>query len=287
VSNKSDQSINLYSEKGQWIRTIQSDGRWKEATNIYLDDWNHLWVIDKVGGNVYFLTEKGITKKETSSSSSLPLNQIVSLSSDRSGNMVILNTNNTLYIFDRAGSYVKSLVAKNAPSYSSDIAIDPTLNYIYLLHTSGAFSRVNREGVIQYTILRPFQETKKDIIQLQIGSRLLIHFGDQPAILDFAPFIDSSTGRTYVPIRAITESFGAKVQWNNQSQTVTIELDNTRIELQIGSTSAKVNGKNMHLEAPPTIVNDRTFVPLRFISESLGAKVQWFPEDRIIKIVRS
>ncbi len=287
VSSKSDQSINLFSEKGQWIRTIQSDGRWKETTKIYLDDWNHLWVIDKVGGKVYFLTEKGNTKKETSSSSSLPLHQIVSLSSDRSGNMYILNTNNTLYIFDRTGSYVKSLVVKNAPSYSSDIAIDPTLNYIYLLHTSGSCSRVNREGVIQYTIHRPFQETKKDIIQLQIGSRLLINYGSQPVILDFAPFIDRSTSRTYVPIRAITESFGAKVQWNSQSQTVTIDLDNTRIELQIGSTSAKVNGKNLYLEAPPTIVKDRTFVPLRFISESLGAKVQWFPEDRIIKIVRS
>ena len=77
------------------------------------------------------------------------------------------------------------------------------------------------------------------------------------------------------------------MQWNSQSQTVTIDLDNTRIELQIGSTSAKVNGKNLYLEAPPTIVNSRTFVPLRFISESLGAKVQWFPEDRVIKIVRS
>ena len=287
VTNKSDQSINLYSEKGGWIRTIQSDGRWKEATKIFLDDWNHLWVIDKVGGKVYLLTEKGVTKKETSSSSSLPLTQIVSLSSDRSGYMYVLNTNNTLYIFDRAGAYVKNLVVKNAPSYSSDIAIDPALNYIYLLHTNGACSRVNREGVIQYTIHRPFQETKKDIIQLQIGSRLLIHYGGQPAILDFAPFIDSTTNRTYVPIRAITESFGAKVQWNSQSQTVTIDLDNTRIELQIGSTSAKVNGKNLYLEAPPTIVNSRTFVPLRFISESLGAKVQWFPEDRVIKIVRS
>ena len=125
-----------------------------------------------------------------------------------------------------------------------------------------------------------------EIIQLKIGSRLLINYNIGPAILDFAPIIDSSTNRTYVPIRAITESFGAKVQWNNNTQQVTIQLDSTKIVLQIGNKKATVNGKTLMLDAPPTIVNNRTFVPLRFISEALGASVQWIAESRTIKIVR-
>ncbi|MDD4029202.1 MAG: stalk domain-containing protein [Caldisericia bacterium] len=287
VSNTADQSISLYSEKGNFIRTIQSNGRWKEATDIYLDDWNHLWVLDKVGKKVFLLTEKGTTKNEISSSHSLPLQKIVSLSSDRAGYMYVLNTDNTLHIFDRTGVFQTTFSVKQSPSYSSGITIDPSLNYIYLLHTNGAFSRIDKKGTLQYTVQSPFQEKKKNIVQLQIGSRLLIHYGSTPSVLDFAPFIDSTTGRTYVPIRAITESFGATVTWESKTQTVIIVLDSTRIELQIGNDHAKVNGKTLSLEAPPTIVENRTFVPLRFISESLGATVQWFSEDRVIKIVRS
>ena len=51
-------------------------------------------------------------------------------------------------------------------------------------------------------------------------------------------------------------------------------------------TEIEVNGKTISLDAPPSIVDDRTFVPLRFVSEALGASVQWFSESRTIKIIK-
>ncbi|MCK5847570.1 MAG: hypothetical protein KAH01_00060 [Caldisericia bacterium] len=286
ITNTVDHSIRVYSEKGVHIRTIKNDNRWKEATAISIDDWNHVWVVDKVGKSVFMLTEKGNVRKKTSYSSSTPFSSIVSLSSNRSGDMYVLDTNGKIYVFSRNGKYSRSTSIKNSQGKPNSIGIDPTLNYMYVQYSNGGFSRMKKSGEILYTVKSPFSVAKKDIIQLQIGSRLLLHYGVIPVVLDAAPFIDSSSNRTYVPIRAITESFGANVSWNGKEQSVTILLQKTKIILKIGSKKASVNGKQISLDAPPSIVSNRTFVPLRFISEALGANVQWFAENRIIKIVK-
>lgn len=78
-----------------------------------------------------------------------------------------------------------------------------------------------------------------------------------------------------VPLRGIFESLGAKVEWNQQKQTVKATLNNTVIELKINSTNAIVNGKTVKIDVAAKIVNNRTLVPLRFISESLGATVKY------------
>lgn len=90
---------------------------------------------------------------------------------------------------------------------------------------------------------------------------------DQPAIL--------KNGRTLVPLRAIFESLGADVQWDGATQTVTGTKGDTRIELQLGSTQASVNGTAVTLDVPAEMINYRTMVPVRFIAESLGAYVGW------------
>lgn len=85
----------------------------------------------------------------------------------------------------------------------------------------------------------------------------------------------SKDGRTLVPLRAIFEALGATVDWDQSTKTVIGTQGNRVIKLQIDNKIAKVDGKDVVLDVPGTIINGSTFVPVRFIAESLGAKVDW------------
>lgn len=101
---------------------------------------------------------------------------------------------------------------------------------------------------------------------------------------DAAPYIDAATKRTMVPVRFVSESLGAKVDWNGEKQTVTVTRDNRTFTLTINQQTADVAGKQVALDAKPVIKNGRTYVPLRFVGESIGAKVEWDDKDRLISI---
>ncbi len=90
--------------------------------------------------------------------------------------------------------------------------------------------------------------------------------------------------RTMVPMRYIFEIMGATVSWEEATETVTAVKGDTTIVLKIGSTEAKVNGAAKVLDAPAMLYQDRTMVPIRFISESLGADVQWIEASNKVVI---
>lgn len=104
----------------------------------------------------------------------------------------------------------------------------------------------------------------------------------QQLSFDVPPTIES--GRTLVPLRTIFEAMGATVNWNAASSTVTATKGSSTITLPVGSRAATVNGKNVSLDVPAKIVNSRTLVPLRFVSESLGAQVDWNNTERLVTI---
>lgn len=79
--------------------------------------------------------------------------------------------------------------------------------------------------------------------------------------------------RTLVPVRFISESFGANVKWDGKTKTVSINHDDKDIELIIGAQLIKVNDEIIVLDVAPEIINNRTFLPLRAFSESLGKEV--------------
>lgn len=93
--------------------------------------------------------------------------------------------------------------------------------------------------------------------------------------------------RTMVPLRAIFESLGATVDWNNETQTVSSTKGNTNISLTINNNVMYVNGQPKTLDVAATLVNGRTLVPVRAISEAFGYQVDWYNEDRIVSIVTS
>ncbi|MHB8107441.1 MAG: stalk domain-containing protein [Candidatus Cryosericum sp.] len=126
-------------------------------------------------------------------------------------------------------------------------------------------------------------------ISLTVGSKTALVGGVKMA-LDAPAFIDAKTGRTFVPIRMISEAFGAQVTWNEAQQKVWLKLDATAqhpsalVVLHIGDRTAQVNGKATTLEAAPRIISGRTFVPLRFVAEAFGATVTWNASARTATI---
>lgn len=91
-------------------------------------------------------------------------------------------------------------------------------------------------------------------------------------------------GRTVLPIRAIVEALGGTITWDPATQRVTIQYFDKVIELQIGSTTAYVNGNQQQLDAAPQIINGRTISPVRFVVESLGGQVDWDGTNRTVSI---
>lgn len=91
---------------------------------------------------------------------------------------------------------------------------------------------------------------------------------------DAQAFVDEN-GRTLVPVRFIAEKMGANVGWEPKTMTVPIERDDLHIVLTIGESKALVNGQEMVFDTKAITSGGRTFVPLRFVSEALGAQVDW------------
>lgn len=99
---------------------------------------------------------------------------------------------------------------------------------------------------------------------------------------DFSPYIKE--GRTFVPIREITEKLGADVKWNGKDKSIKITLNGDVINMQIDNSKVTVNDKKIeldHAQAPQLALYSRprketkTMVPLRFISETFGYNVDW------------
>lgn len=90
---------------------------------------------------------------------------------------------------------------------------------------------------------------------------------------DVNPVIENK--RTLVPFRAIFESLGASVDWDSGTESVLATKDSTNMMLSIGSKSISINGKVEKMDVAPKIIKSRTMVPVRFVSEYMGAKVNW------------
>lgn len=81
--------------------------------------------------------------------------------------------------------------------------------------------------------------------------------------------------RTMLAARTFYEKIGAKVDWNGKEKTVTVTKDNDKVILTVGANKALVNGKEVKLDSPATIINDKTYIPVRFVSEAFGYKVKY------------
>lgn len=100
--------------------------------------------------------------------------------------------------------------------------------------------------------------------------------------LDVRPVIEN--GRTLVPLRGIFEKMGATVNWDSKTKTVTAVKGSKKIKLVIGSKVATKNNETVKLDVPAAVRNGNTLVPLRFVSEALGANVSFNKTDKTISV---
>ena len=91
---------------------------------------------------------------------------------------------------------------------------------------------------------------------------------------DVTPYL-AEGDRTLVPLRFISEAFGADVEWDGDTQTITITGDNTAVVMNIGSMEYTINGAKNEMDVAPVIANERTMVPLRAIAEALDKQVYY------------
>ena len=109
-----------------------------------------------------------------------------------------------------------------------------------------------------------------------------LYVDKKAVVCDVPPVIQND--RTMVPARAFFETLGASVSWNAAKKQVIVKHNGTKIILVIGSNVAYVDSVVKILDAVPTIVNDRTLIPVRFVSEALNYTVSWDADTRSVHI---
>ncbi len=132
---------------------------------------------------------------------------------------------------------------------------------------------------------KPIVQTLGGSVALRINSAAAFA-GGQRTFVDVnndavVPFTEN--GRTLVPVRFISENFGAQVDWNEVEQLVTVRYKNKTIQLRLGDNIMDVNGEKVTLDVPAKTYNDRTLIPLRALVEALGKYVFW--DDRGLIII--
>lgn len=113
-------------------------------------------------------------------------------------------------------------------------------------------------------------------------SYIRVHLNGHILKFNTDPYLKNDS--TMVGFRSILEALGATVKWDDGTQTITAEKNDTSIILTIGSTSAYINGEEKTLLAAPELTSDTTMIPVRFVSEALGMKVGWDDMGQLVTI---
>ncbi len=126
----------------------------------------------------------------------------------------------------------------------------------------------------------PTEDIYSEITQIEDAPYVLLN----DKILGFSQPPVMESDRILVPMRFLFEQLGAEVDWNNDTQSAIATIGEAgqerKVEFSIDNTTALVNGKPETTDVPARLINDQTFVPLRFLSENLGYNIEWDNDAR-------
>ena len=127
----------------------------------------------------------------------------------------------------------------------------------------------DRESILQIKL--PKNELYTGISEMQDAAYVV--FGEKLLGFETPPVIENDY--TLVPMRFLFEQMGADVEWDQETMTATATKNNTAVAFSINDTNAEVNGTTAAMDVPARLINDKTMVPLRFLSEEMGYTVTW------------
>ena len=231
----------------------------------------------KPGGLVWMWKDEGIIPPQENTGSIIVKTNLSNASFTITGPSTYQGTGTTYQIKDAPiGEYTVTFNA--VEGYITPLSIKKTLDTGGTIIFNANYSKVIEE--------------KGTTIILYVGNPMMYVNGVEQEIdpgRRTAPVIISKWGRTIVPIRALVESLGGTISWNDIERKVTINFKTVLIELQIDNPKARVNGGEKWIDPDnhdvrPTIINSRTMLPLRFIAESLGCNVDWNSNTKAITV---
>lgn len=254
-------------DKGPWVGLFWADGKYK-PTALAFFLWSKLCKYEKML-NVSVDNTNDI-KVLAGKNSKGEIGILIANISNREKN---INFN------------INGFVTKNLEFNVSEINDDGTK----ILNSQVKGKIIVKPYGVQFITFNQYKK-EKIVIVLKINDKFMLVNGEKKEIdpgRGTYPII--LNGRTLLPIRAVVEALGGSVEWIEKEEKVTIDFNNTKIELWIGKNSAKVDGvyKSIDPNNPnvvPIIINGRTMLPLRFIAENLGCVVDWDSKEMIITI---
>lgn len=121
---------------------------------------------------------------------------------------------------------------------------------------------------------------------------LVLKVGDKKAYKDIEEIVSDQepvivNSRTLVPLRFVSEAFGADVEWNEELRKAEITIDENKLSFTADASNYTVNGEGKQLDCSAQIMNDRMMIPLRALSEAIGKEVLWNDEGKVIIIADS
>ncbi len=184
-------------------------------------------------------------------------------------------------------------IAQTAADVTSylDTELTPATTYVYRVRAFNdrgysAYSNEVSATTLPDPSLSP-PSPAEVVIRLYIDSTVY-YVNDEQQVMDVAPFIRQE--RTLLPIRYVAEPLGAEVEWDEGERKVTVILEEKTVELWIDQNLARVNGVQDYIDpfnyavVPIIVPPGRTMLPLRFIAESLGCRVEWDGELRMVTV---
>ncbi len=174
-----------------------------------------------------------------------------------------------------AGEKVVITVTPDAGKRVDEVIVTDEDNEVIAVTKVGdnKYSFIMPEGAVKVAVTTEKADYDTRVV-LQIGNRNVVN-DNQTFTNDVAPVIVDN--RTMVPIRVITEALGGAADWNEATRTVTLRIDGKILRMTIDQT---ITG----FDAAPVIINSRTYVPIRYVAEALGANVEWLADTQQIII---
>ncbi len=253
---------------------------------ICVDESHFTFVLMPILHKVRVLDRKGFLVSEFS----LPMKGVYSDIALIDSKLCLLNsTNGSLYFCTKRGEELYNIGQMGVILYPEETSGYQSkkgfFNYPSDLHCVQDFLYVADTGNSRIQILSIKEDSSKPVkrttIVLQIGSKSAYIDGIRVE-LDVPPF--TKNGRTLVPFRFIGEALSAEVKWDAAKKMASYVLDGNRVDVILGNKTAYVNGKEVLLDVAPLIQDGRTFVPIRFVTEALGASVVWEANTKKIYI---